>query len=387
MSVGKIQDIVKTESLSGYFLLAGVILAIIVSNTSLHEQYLSIINLPILFGVGNFKTEVSFLSLVNDGLMSLFFLLIGLEMKYHLVKGEYNDKTKLILPAVAAIGGLVFPALIYIYFNYGQPTIRGWAIPIATDTAFVLCILSFYGRKISLDLRVFILGLSLIDDALAVIILAIAYSKTINSAAILICLLCIAVLCIINYLKVKNYGYYLFVGFVLWAAIVEAGIHGTLAGIILALFIPVTIKDSNVSPLKELEHSLHPLVNYIILPVFAFINSEVPIKSMLLSDLYSNISLGIIFGLFIGKQTGVFVFTYIAVKMNYCKLPYNTSWKKYYAVAILSGIGFTLSLFIGGLCFYNPSQINAMRLAVILASLLSAILGMLVLKYETKTIN
>lgn len=224
-------------------------------------------------------------------------------------------------------------------------------------------------------------GLSLIDDIIAVLILAIFYSKSINLIALALAIVFTLLLGVLNYFKVKSYGYYLLIGVFLWGAIIEAGIHGTLAGIIVALLVPVAIEDISISPLKQLEQVLHPIVNYLILPIFAFINSEIPLKDIAVKDLYSNLSLGIILGLFLGKQLGIFIFSYIPVKLKLCNLPTNTSWSKYYAIGALAGIGFTLSLFIGGLSFSSPDTISTLRISIIIGSALSAFMGIIILKY------
>jgi len=385
--LNKSYEHINHNVISAYILLFFLALAIIVSNSSFYEEYINIVNLPISLGVGKMLINISFFDLVNDGLMAFFFLLLGLEMKYHMVLGEYQDKKKLILPVVTAIGGLIVPALIYVFFNYKQDTIGGWAIPIATDTAFVLCILSFFGNKIPLALRVFIIGFSLIDDALAIIILAIFYTPDINFIALGVSVALVGVLILLNYFSVKKCSYYLFIGILLWIAILQVGAHGTIAGIILALFIPVKIENSNISPNKQLEESLTTFVHYIILPIFVFINSEIVFSNINIDSLFSNLSLGIILGLFLGKQVGIFIFSYAAVKLKFCSLPNYTSWIMYYAVGILSGIGFTLSLFIGSLCFFEQDHINTMRFAIILASLLSAILGIILIKYERSICN
>lgn len=376
-----IKEIIKHETFSSILLLIGLIAAIIISNTGLYKYYLELVNLPLSLGIGVFETKTTFIKLVNDGLMSLFFLLIGLELKFHLIEGEYKTKKKLILPLTAALGGLIIPALIYACFNLNKSTISGWAIPIATDTAFVLGLLTFFGRKISVDLRVFILGFSLIDDVFAIIVLAFFYTKTLNFLALALCLVFVLLLALLNYLESKNITLYMLIGALLWIAVVESGIHGTLAGILLAFFVPIGSNYVDVSPLQRLERGLHPLVNYFILPVFAFINSEIPLKEMDITDICADLSLGIIFGLFIGKQIGIFIFSYITIKLKYCILPMDTSWAKYYAISVLGGIGFTLSLFIGSITFIDECEINTMRLSVIIGSALSALFGSLVLKF------
>jgi NhaA family Na+:H+ antiporter len=380
----KIKEFIKSESFAGLLLILTFVLALVISNNSLsYEYYKKVVYLPITIIIGGFSLNTFLIEIVNDGVMTFFFLLIGLEMKYHLSEGEYKERRKLILPTTAALGGLVVPAAIYILFNYNQPTLKGWAIPIATDTAFVLGILSFFKKQISLELKVFIIGFSLIDDALALIILAIFYTKTIHLTALLIAVILIGVLFILNLFKVKPTIYYMLVGLLLWVAMVEAGIHGTLTGAIVALAIPVTVEKMPNEHFKELEHLITPVVNYFILPIFIFINSGISFKKFSFNSTCSGVSLGIILGLFIGKQLGIFLFSYPMVKSKICALPGETSWVKFYSIAILGGVGFTLSLFIGGLTFEQGCPANSMRVAVIIGSVLSAIFGVLVLKYNS----
>ncbi|MCC8417924.1 MAG: Na+/H+ antiporter NhaA [Rickettsia endosymbiont of Bryobia graminum] len=379
----KFREFIKSETFSGLLLITTFFLALIISNNSTsYEYYKKIVYLPITIILGDFSLNTSFIEIINDGLMTFFFLLIGLEMKYHLVEGEYKERRKLILPTAAAIGGLVVPALVYISFNFNQPTLKGWAIPIATDTAFILGILSLFRNRISFELKVFIIGFLLIDDALALIILAVFYTKTIYYSALFVAIGLTAVLAILNMLNVKQTFYYMLAGLLLWVAMVEAGIHGTLAGAVIALAIPVTVKEIPNNYFKELEGSVHLLVSYFILPIFIFINSGISFKNFSIYSTCSNVSFGIIFGLFIGKQLGIWLFSYPIIKSKICMLPNNTSWPKFYSIAILGGIGFTLSLFIGGLTFDEGCPANAMRVAVIIGSVLSAIFGILVLKYE-----
>lgn len=379
----KLKEFIKSETFTGLLLIITFVLALMISNNSVsYDYYKSVVYLPITIIVGGFSINTFLIEIINDGIMTFFFLLIGLEMKYHLAEGEYKERKRLVLPTIAALGGLVVPAAIYIFFNFNQPTLKGWAIPIATDTAFVLGILSFFKRQISLELKVFIIGFSLIDDALALIILAVFYTKTIYLTALLIALILVGVLFILNLFKVKQTIYYMLVGLLLWVAMVEAGIHGTLAGAIVALAIPVTVEKMPNSHFRELEHAITPLVNYFILPIFIFINSGISFKKFSFNSTCSSVSLGIILGLFLGKQLGIFLFSYPMVKSRICVLPSNTSWVKFYSIAILGGIGFTLSLFIGGLTFEQGCPANSMRVAVIIGSTLSAICGVVVLKYS-----
>lgn len=306
-------------------------------------------------------------------------------MKFHLVQGEYQNKKNLILPSAAAFGEVVAPALVYTYFNYNHPSLlKGWAIPIATDTAFVLGILSFFQRYISLELRAFIIGFSLIDDAFALIILALFYTKTINIPALCISAAIIIILAVMNYRNVQKALYYVIIGALLWTSMVEAGIHGTLCGAIIALFVPVRTTSGVNTSFKALERSIHPFVSYVILPLFVFMNSGVVLKNFSFDSICSSVSFGIIFGLLIGKQVGITLFSYPFVRLGLCSLPTNTSWLKFYAIAVLGGVGFTLSLFIGSITFESGCPSNSMRVSVIIGSLLSAIFGVIALKYSTR---
>lgn len=382
LSNSRLTELIKSEVFSGILLMISFLLAIMIANNDfLDDYYNSLLYVPISLSAGQLIISTTFIKLINDGMMAFFFLLIGLEMKFHLVAGEYTERQKLILPLTAAAGGVVVPALIYAYFNFDQPTLKGWAIPIASDTAFILGILLFFKRHISLELRLFILGFSLVDDAFALVILALFYTKTLYIPALFICFGLVGVLFIFNRMHVVSSFYYMLVGLLLWVAMVEAGIHGTLCGAIVALSIPVKNADSYNIAFKHLEDLVRPLVNYAILPLFIFMNSGVSFEKFSLKSSCSNVSLGIILGLFIGKQIGIMLFSWPMVKFGNCKLPYNTSWLKFYSVAILGGIGFTLSLFIGGLTFESGCPSNSMRSAVIIGSTLSAIVGVMLLKF------
>ncbi len=379
----KIKEFIKSETFAGILLILSFVIALIISNNTIsYEYYKKLAYLPIKVSIGDLHLSTYITAIVNDGVMTFFFLLVGLEMKYHLVEGEYRESKKLILPIFAAIGGLIVPALIYVFFNFNQPTLKGWAIPIASDTAFILGILSLFRKHISLELKVFIIGFSLIDDALALAVLAIFYTKTIYLTALYISAFLVFLLFMMNIAKIEQTFYYMLVGLLLWVAMVEAGIHGTLAGAVIALAIPVKLNNESNRHFSELEHLVRPVVNYYVLPIFIFLNSGISFKNFTINSTCSNISLGIILGLFLGKQLGIFLFSYPIVKAKICTLPSNTTWIKFYSIAILGGIGFTLSLFIGGLTFEEGCPANSMRVAVIIGSLLSAIFGIIVLKYS-----
>lgn len=384
----RILSLYRSELASGILLMLSFAAAVFVANFDPFESiYKSFVFFPIKFSHTQFAYQVSLIQIVNDGLMAFFFLLIGLELKFHLVRGEFQEKETLVLPGAAAVGGIVFPALIYWAMNMHFPeTLKGWAIPIATDTAFMLGILSLFGTFITPQLRAFIIGFSLIDDAIALLILAVFYSESASLTAIIACILLIGLLFTLNRLNVTNIFYYLFIGIFLWIAMVDSGIHGTLCGVVLALAIPVENNDQINPSFRNLENALRPFVYFLILPLFAFINSGVNYDAFSFEMLTTPMALGIIFGLFAGKQLGIFLFSYITVQLKHASLPENICWSKFYAIAILSGIGFTLSLFIGDLTFEASAPNYVMRISVIIGSLLSAFFGaglLLCLKKKT----
>ncbi len=384
----RIQQYINIESLSGILLFAGMILALFISNSHFYEAYLNLINLPISITIGEFILHKPLIKWTNDGLMAAFFLVITLEAKFHFLEGEFTSKENFLLPVIAALGGVVVPAILYYLFTFNNPLhTRGWAIPIATDTAFVLGILSFFSTKIPLSVRLLVLALSIIDDIIAVVILAVFYTASLSYFPLLVATIIVLLLAIINLLNMSKLSVYLMLGFGLWLSLLEAGIHGTIAGVLVGIFIPERVKNSEDkvhSPLKRLEHSLHPVVALIILPVFSFLNCEIPFNELTLQDFYSPVTFGILGGLFIGKQLGIMSFSLIAVKLKFCKLTHGLNWTTYYAISILCGIGFTFSLFIGGISFENDPLENQMKLGVILGSLLSALIGTAFLYKVTK---
>lgn len=379
----KLQKFMADESLSGILLFAGMVCALLLSNSFLYEHYLTFIHLPITIKIGDASLSKPLLKWMNDGFMALFFLILTLESKYHLVEGDLIDKSTLKLATIAAIGGAIVPALIYYSLNHDDSTnFKGWAIPIATDTAFVLGIISFFRNKVPFNARLFILWLSIIDDVLAVLIIAIFYTPSLDLSLVHYGLLLILALWALNFFKVKIIWPYLILGLFLWLVIVEVGVHGTLTGVILGAFIPAKILNSNNtfdSPLKKLEHHLHPFVVFIVLPFFAFLNCEISFKDLHWSDLTSRITIGVILGLFLGKQMGVFICSYIYTRIAKVRLPFGLTWRTYYAISILTGIGFTFSLFIGLLSFESEILIDQMKIGVLIATLLSAFWGSLIL--------
>lgn len=379
----RIETFMTMESISGLLLFLGVILALCVSNTELYDEYQALINLPISITIGDLTLGKPLIKWVNDGLMALFFLVLTLEAKFHVLEGEFSSPGNFRLACLAALGGVIVPAILYVFFSYPNPEhVKGWAIPIATDTAFVLGILSFFKNKVPLSTRLFVVALSIIDDIIAVVILAVFYTEALQITPLLIAIILISLLAIANLKNIERLSVYLLIGAGLWLALVEAGIHGTIAGVLIGLFVPVHVKRENckaTSPLKKLEHFLHPLVALIVLPLFAFLNSEISFKELGLNDFYSPITIGIFVGLFIGKQLGILIFSFIPIAAGICKLPHGITWRTYYGISILCGIGFTFSLFIGLLSFEEAILINQMKLGVILGSVVSAIGGIALL--------
>lgn len=386
MDKTKTADLYHYELISGILLIISFIAAICVANIdSLQLFYKDFVFSTVTFRYAQFVYKSPLIQVVNDGFMTLFFLLIGLELKFHLVCGEFQDKNNLVLPGVAAIGGIVAPAVIYWAFNYDSPeTFKGWAIPIATDTAFMLGILSFFRRFIPTNLRAFIIGFSLIDDAIALLILAVFYTHSASMFAMFASVALIVVLFVLNRLKVMNGFYYIMVGVALWVAMVQAGVHGTLCGVIVALAIPVQIKTRANPSFQSLKNVLRPIVYYLILPLFSFVNAGISFDHFSVDIFKVDLVLGIILGLFVGKQVGIFLCSYLAIKLKWCTLPENVCWGKFYSIAVLGGIGFTLSLFIGDLAFEVDEPNYYMRVSVIIGSLLSAIVGTAILYFLLK---
>ncbi|MBN8827538.1 MAG: Na+/H+ antiporter NhaA [Sphingobacteriia bacterium] len=379
---------INADSFSALLLFISLLSAFLISNSSLYPLYQELIDLKISIEVGELNLSKSLLKWVNDGLMAIFFFLLGLEMKYHLTDGEFKDKKTLLLPFIAAISGFIFPVGLYLLFNYkDQETIKGWAVPIATDTAFVLAILTLFKDRISNSAKVFIIGLSIIDDVLAVITLALFFTPNLNFLPLIYTIFPISFILLLAYFKVTEKSLYYISGIILWFLTIKAGVHGTIAGIVTALLIPTVIKEkgeSKVYLVKEMEMSFHKFVAYFVLPLFAFVNSELPLKELSLNDFFSTITLGIFVGLIIGKSLGIYLSSYALIKMKICNLPDDTNYLQYFALSVAGGMGFTLSLFIGLQAFSSEPLINQMKLGVILASIVSALTTFIILKFDRK---
>ncbi|MCC2618232.1 Na+/H+ antiporter NhaA [Aestuariibacter halophilus] len=375
-----INEFLKKESASGILLMIATALAMIAANTPFAAQwYNQLIDLPVMFQVGDLIINKPLLLWINDGLMAVFFFLVGLELKREILEGELSEPQKIILPAAGAVGGMLVPALFYVYFTWDNPVaLAGWAIPAATDIAFALGILALLGSRVPVSLKVFLVTLAIIDDIGAIAIIALFYTENISQGPLIVAAVCLAILTFLNLRNVQSVPSYILLGAVLWVAMLKSGVHATLAGVMLAFFIPMRDPDQpEKSALKDLEHNLHPSVSLVILPVFAFANAGIDLFSISIESLYHPVTLGIILGLFVGKQLGVFVFAKLAVMLGWAKLPEDINWKQLYGCAILCGVGFTMSLFIGSLAFEETgnNQIADERLGILMGSLASAVFG------------
>jgi len=380
-----IQDFLKLESASGILLMVSAVLAMIVANSPLDVYYSLLLNVPVEFRVGNLEIAKPLLLWVNDGLMAIFFFMIGLELKREIMVGELRTPANVLLPAIGAVGGVVAPVGIFVFLNLGDAdAMQGWAIPAATDIAFALGLLMLLGSRVPVALKVFLVSLAIFDDLAAIVIIAIFYTSELSAQALMMAAACLIVLAIMKKRGVSSISPYLWVGLIMWVSVLKSGVHATLAGVALAGFIPLTVPDNpERSPLRELEHDLHTLVAFAILPIFAFANAGISFRGVGVDDLLHPVPLGIAAGLFFGKQLGIFGFCWIAIKMGYAKLPAGSNWGSLWGVSILCGVGFTMSLFVGSLAFESTStDIREMfdeRLGIILGSVISGVVGFLVL--------
>ena len=376
----------KLEAASGLLLLIAAIVALVLSNSSLAENYFNLLNTHILIGTENFGLDLSILHWINDALMAIFFFVVTLEIKREFIHGELSKPKQALLPIIGAVGGMALPALIYVIINLETGyTLRGWAIPTATDIAFSIGVLSLLGSRIPISLKVFLVALAIIDDLGAIIIIAFFYSNELQHTYLLLMLAAFIALLLLNKLGVKKFAPYFFVGLFLWYFTHGSGIHSTISGVLLATTIPHRNDERDYSLLLKLEHALSPYVAFGIMPLFALANAGVVIKNMSIDSILAPVPLGIICGLFFGKQIGVFLFSYISIKLKFAEMPSNSNWIKLYGVGILTGIGFTMSLFVGNLAFVDNTQyIDGVKIGVLTGSLLSAIVGYFLLLIVTK---
>ena len=367
----------KLEAASGLVLLLAAIIALLISNSSLSDLYFSTLNKYLFLGINEFGIKLSVLHWINDALMAIFFFFVTLEIKREFLQGELSNIKQAMLPIIAAVGGMVVPALIYVYINLGDSqTLNGWAIPSATDIAFSLGVLSLLGKRVPLSLKVFLTALAIIDDLGAILIIALFYSGDLSIKYLLLMLLAFVILIIINKFNIKKFLPYLVIGLFLWDFTHNSGIHATIAGVLLAMTIPHRRQEKDFSLLIKIEHSISPYVAFGIMPLFAFANAGVSLEGLSLSSLLDKVPLGIVLGLFVGKQLGVFIFSYVSIKLKIAQMPNNSNWFNFYGVGILTGIGFTMSLFVGNLAFIeNMQYMDGVKIGVLTGSLLSTLTG------------
>lgn len=376
----------RLEAASGLVLLIAAILALVISNSSFNNLYFQILEKYLFIGISDFGLKLSVHHWINDALMAIFFFFVTLEIKREFLKGELSNIKQALLPIIAAVGGMVIPALFYVVINYGDPeTINGWAIPSATDIAFSLGILSLLGSRVPISLKVFLTALAIIDDLGAILIIAFFYSGDLSIPYLSLILLSYIFLLVLNKFSIKIFTPYLLIGLCMWYFTYKSGIHATIAGVLLASSIPHRLKEHDFSLLEKLEHGISPYVAFLIMPIFAFANAGVNLEGLSLSSLLSPVPLGILMGLFFGKQIGVLLFSYVSVKFKFAEMPNNSNWMTIYGVSILTGIGFTMSLFVGNLAFIENTQyIDGVKIGVLSGSLLSTVFGYLILLLFSK---
>ena len=367
----------KLEAASGLVLLISAILALIVSNSDLSNIYFETLDKYLFVGINNFGIKLSVLHWINDALMAIFFFFVTLEIKREFIEGELSNFKQAMLPIMGAIGGMVVPALVYIFINYGDTeTLRGWAIPSATDIAFSLGVLSLLGSRVPISLKVFLTALAIIDDLGAIIIIAFFYTGDLKIHYLGLIVVAFILLLILNKFNVKNFILYLLIGIVMWDFTHQSGIHATIAGVLLATTIPHRKKPKEFSLLIKIEHAISPYVAFGIMPLFAFATAGVSLEGLSLSSFMSKVPLGILLGLFLGKQFGVFIFSYLSIKFKLAQMPSKANWINFYGVGVLTGIGFTMSLFVGNLAFIdNMSYMDGVKIGVLGGSLLSTLFG------------
>ena len=367
----------KLEAASGIILLISAICALLVSNSSYSGLYFNTLDKYLFIGINDFGLKLSVLHWINDALMAIFFFFVTLEIKREFLQGELSNIKQALLPIIAAVGGMLVPAFIYVFVNLGNAeTLNGWAIPSATDIAFSLGVLSLLGKRVPLSLKVFLTALAIIDDLGAIVIIAVFYSGDLSIKYLSLMLVAFIILLIVNKFNIKKFLPYLIIGIFLWDFTHNSGIHATIAGVLLAMTIPHRKKERDFSLLIKIEHAISPYVAFLIMPLFAFANAGVSLEGLSFSSLLDKVPLGIVLGLFVGKQLGVFIFSYISIKLKVAQMPSNTSWYNFYGVGVLTGIGFTMSLFVGNLAFAESMQyMDGVKIGVLTGSLLSTLFG------------
>lgn len=382
----KLSQMVQHDATGGVLLIACAAVAMIFANSSLNTFYEAFLSLPVTVAFGDLAIDKPLLLWVNDGLMALFFLLVGLEIKREIFEGHLSSLSQIILPGLAAVAGIAVPAIIYAFINQGDLiSIKGWAIPSATDIAFALGVFSLFGSRLPVTLKLFLLSVAIFDDIGAIVIIALFYSHDLSTTSLLIALTGLICLFLLNHFKVRSLSTYMLIGMIVWISVLKSGVHATLAGFVIAWFIPLkTLNEHNQPMAPSLEHGLQPWVAFLILPLFAFANAGVSFAGVTIQTFLNPLTLGIAAGLFIGKQVGIFGICWIAIKCRLAKLPEGSTWLQLYSVSLLCGIGFTMSLFIGTLAFeaYGLQYQSNVKIGVLLGSIASAIIGATIMAYS-----
>ncbi len=387
MPLNAIRDFFKMEAAGGIVLVVAAALAVVVSNSQFAGIYDGFLTLPLQIRVGPLDIDKPLLLWINDGLMAIFFFLVGLEIKRELLEGELSTISQAALPAVAAVGGMAVPALIYVLINFGQPeNLKGWAIPAATDIAFALGVMALIGKKVPLSLKILLTAIAVFDDLGAIVVIALFYTADLSLISLYLALAGLAILVVMNLMNVTKISPYIVVGAIIWICVLKSGVHATLAGVAIALTIPLRATDADGhSPLRHLEHGLHRWVAFGVLPIFAFANAGVTFADIGLYNFVEPVKLGVSAGLFFGKQIGIFGTLYLMIRWGIARMPEGTNWIQLYGLSMLCGIGFTMSLFIGGLAWEHSDFYAPVRLGVITGSVLSAVAGFVVISFGTVT--
>ncbi|MEX2963664.1 Na+/H+ antiporter NhaA [Microbulbifer sp. TYP-18] len=384
-----VQQFIRLESAGGILLLCAAIIALVIANSPLSDLYAAFLDTPIAVQIGAFEINKSLLLLINDGLMAVFFFLIGLEIKREILEGELSSFSQIALPGAGALGGMLIPAAIYAWLNWGDGVaLDGWAIPVATDIAFALALLTVFGQRVPVSLKVFLLTLAIFDDLAAISIIAVFYSADLSLTALALGAMLLLVGTVMNRQGVKRISAYVLLGVILWVAVLKSGVHATLAGVLIAFCVPMR-DDRGHSPLQILEHRLHAPVALVILPIFAFANAGLSLSGISLDELAHPVTLGIILGLVVGKPIGILGFVGAAVALGIARLPDRVTWSQLLGVAMACGIGFTMSLFIAGLAFEHGSgdYFSRDRLGILIGSILSAMAGYVILQFSLPKIS
>jgi Na+:H+ antiporter, NhaA family len=370
---------INHEATAGLILVLAAALALIVTNVGYAEFYDHFLELPVSVRIGGIGLDKTLVHWINDGLMTIFFFLVGLEIKREVLQGNLSSREQITLPAMAALGGMLAPALIYVFFNWGNAeTLQGWAVPAATDIAFALGALALVGSRVPLSLKVFLLTLATLDDLGAIVIIAIFYTSDLSLIGLGFAGIAFALLIALNRMRIDRTAPYIFLGFAMWVFVLKSGVHATLAGVAVAMTIPLLRRDGS-NFIHALEEGLHPYVKFLILPLFAFANAGIPLAGLSMDGLTSSVPLGITAGLVFGKPLGILLAVIVCVSLGFAKLPERSTWTHLAGVGCLAGIGFTMSLFIGTLAFDTPAQIDAVRVGVIAGSIISTVLGLAIL--------